>query len=420
MRRALLLLVLLVLAAPFALVGTVFLALEDRPLVARPAVLGPAQVERVKRILDDNDPRRLKPGTQRTVSVSQQDLDLLANYFASRYARGGARIALQPGVATVAATAELPANPAGRFLNLRASVRDAGELPPRLADTRIGRLPIPDWLANALLERGWAKLRENADARAVADAVKRVGFAADRLDVTYEWRTDLPDRVRTVLLPGAEQARLRPYQERLAELTRGGDRAAPMWFVELINALLQLAAERGADADAAAENRAALFVLAVYLSGKGLAAAVPAAADWPRPTSRKVTLGGRVDFAQHFAISAALAAGAGGPFADAVGIYKEVDDSRRGSGFSFADIAADRAGARFGEAATASAGSARRLQALARAGLREPDVMVAAGDLPESMSEAEFKRRFGGIDGPAYSRMIGEIDARVAALPVHR
>jgi len=418
MRRALLLLTLFVLALPFALVGAVLLALEDRPLVARPPVLGPAQVERVKRILDDNDPRRLKPGVQRTVSLSQQDLDLLANYFAGRYARGGARIALRPGVATVAATAELPANPGGRFLNLRASLRDTGT-PPRLEDVHVGGLPAPDWLANAVLERGWAKLEENADARAVANAVKKIAFAEGRLDVTYEWRTDLPDRVRTVLLPGAEQARLRPYQERLAELTRG-DRAAPMSLVELVSPLLQLAAERGADADAAAENRAAIFVLAVYASGKGLAAAVPAAADWPRPTARKVTLGARVDFAQHFAISAALAAGAGGPFADAVGIYKEVDDSRRGSGFSFADIAADRAGARFGEAATASAASARKLQTLARAGLREPDVMVAAADLPESMPEAEFKRRFGGVDGPAYGRMIGEIDARVAALPAYR
>ena len=419
MRRALLLLTLFVLALPFALVGAVLFALEDQPLVARPPVLGPAQVERAKRILDDNDPRRLKPGVQRTVSLSQEDLDLLANYFAGRYARGGARIALRPGVATVAATAELAANPAGRFLNLRASLHDTGDLPPRLQDARVGRLPVPDWLANALLERGWAKLQESADARAVADAVKKIGFAEGRLDVTYEWRSDLPDRVRTVLLPSAEQVRLRPYQERLAELTRG-DRAAPMLLVELVSSLLQLAAERGADADAAAENRAAIFVLAVYASGKGLAAAVPAAVDWPRPAARKVTLGGRVDFAQHFAISAALAAGAGGPFADAVGIYKEVDDSRRGSGFSFADIAADRAGARFGEAATTSAGSARKLQALARAGLREPDVMVAAADLPESMPEAEFKRRFGGIDGPAYSRMIGEIDARVAALPAYR
>jgi hypothetical protein len=36
------------------------------------------------------------------------------------------------------------------------------------------------------------------------------------------------------------------------------------------------------------------------------------------------------------------------------------------------------------------------------------------------MSEAEFKRRFGGVDAPAYQRMMREIDARIAALPVHR
>ncbi len=116
----------------------------------------------------------------------------------------------------------------------------------------------------------------------------------------------------------------------------------------------------------------------------------------------------------------ALAAGAGGPFADAVGVYKEVDDSRRGSGFSFADLDADRDGTRFGEAATASAASARRVQALARTGLRESDVMVAARDLPEAMPEAEFKRRFGGVDAPAYARMIAEIDGRIAALPAYR
>lgn len=418
MRRTLLLLTLLVLALPFALAGAVFLALEDRPLVARPAALGPAQIERAKRILDDNDPRRLKPGAQRTVSLSQQDLDLLANYFAGRYARGGAQIALRPGVATVAATAELPANPAGRFLNVRTTLRDTGTL-PRLEGVTVGRLPLPDWLANAFLDRAWTKLRENEDVRAAAGAVKKVGIAEGRLDVTFEWSADLPDRLRTALLPRAEQERLRPYQERLAELTRGGDRAAALSLADLASDLLRLAGERGGD-DAAAENRAALFVLAVYASGKGLASAVPAASDWPRPATRKLTLGGRVDFAQHFAISAALAAGAGGPFADAVGVYKEIDDSRRGSGFSFADIAADRAGTRFGEMATASAASARKLQALARAGLREADVMVAARDLPESMPEAEFKRRFGGVDAPAYARMIAEIDGRIAALPAYR
>ena len=217
MRRALLLLFLLILAAPLAVVAALVLALEDRPLVARPAALGAAQIERVKRILDDNDPRPLKAGVQRTVSLPQEDVDLLANYFASRHARGGARVALQPGVATIATSAELPANPVGRFMNVRASLRDAGALPPRLEDVTIGRLPVPAFLANAALDHAWAKLLGNDDARAIAAAVRRIAFAAGRIDATFVWRAGLPDRVRTALLPRAEQEdrRLAPGQRLL-------------------------------------------------------------------------------------------------------------------------------------------------------------------------------------------------------------
>jgi hypothetical protein len=40
--------------------------------------------------------------------------------------------------------------------------------------------------------------------------------------------------------------------------------------------------------------------------------------------------------------------------------------------------------------------------------------------LPEFMPEAEFKRRFGGIDAPAYKRMMDDIERRIAALPLYR
>jgi uncharacterized protein YfiM (DUF2279 family) len=135
---------------------------------------------------------------------------------------------------------------------------------------------------------------------------------------------------------------------------------------------------------------------------------------------RKVTLNGRTDSPQHFTISAALAAHAGSPLADAIGLYKEVDDSRRGSGFSFNDLAADRAGTRFGELATRSPASARQLQQRAASGLREPDFMPHAADLPEYMPEAEFKRRFGGVGAPAYQGVMDDIERRVAACPLYR
>ena len=151
-----------------------------------------------------------------------------------------------------------------------------------------------------------------------------------------------------------------------------------------------------------------------------IAALVPEAKTWPQAAPRPVTLSGRDDFPKHFLVSAALAANAGKSLADAVGLYKEIQDARGGSGFSFNDIAADGAGTRFGELATGSADAARKLQQRVATGLSEADVMPASADLPEFMPEAEFVQRFGGVGGPEYSRMMTEIDARIDALPINR
>jgi hypothetical protein len=146
-----------------------------------------------------------------------------------------------------------------------------------------------------------------------------------------------------------------------------------------------------------------------------LAQLVPESRGWPQPASRAVTLDRRSDLAKHFVVSAALAAHAGQPLADAIGVYKEVEDSRSRSGFSFRDIAADRAGSRFGELAAGSEASAKRLQAVTSEGSQESTFMPYTADLPESMPEAELARRFGGVGGREYERMMREIDRRVAA-----
>ena len=207
-------------------------------------------------------------------------------------------------------------------------------------------------------------------------------------------------------------------QERLA-LINSSPKTRNVPLAELSAALFELATFRSQQFSAAGENRAALVVLAFYVNGNSLGRLLPAANSWPRPTEQVVTLNGRDDFAKHFIVSAALAANAGSPLADAVGVYKEIADSRGGSGFSFNDIAADRAGTRFGEYAARSA-SARRLQQKLAAGLSENDLMPDTADLPEYMQEAEFKRVFGGFDGPEYKLMMAEIERRIAALPLYR
>jgi hypothetical protein len=46
--------------------------------------------------------------------------------------------------------------------------------------------------------------------------------------------------------------------------------------------------------------------------------------------------------------------------------------------------------------------------------------MPATADLPEFMPEREFQRRFGGIDAPAYKKMMTDIEGRIASLSFYR
>lgn len=419
MRWLLRLFLAVLLLAPVALVAAVWLALESRPAVVNELAFTPAHIERAKRLLDRNDPRRMPAGVLRTVMVAQEDLELTANYLASRYARGAARVALQEGAATVRATFELPANPLGRFVNVDAAFREGSKL-PTVDHLRIGKLRLPAFVCNWLLRRGLGQLEGSTQYGAAADVIKKVSATPGMLQVAFEWSDAAASQIKSALVPPEEQARWQAYQSRLVALTAQPGAAATLTLDQLLVPMLALARERSAQGGATQENRSMLVVLAFYVNGKGLAALVPAARTWPAPRRRTVTLAGRTDFPQHFTISAALAASAGSPLSDAVGLYKEVDDSRRGSGFSFNDIAADRAGTRFGELATSRATDIERLYRAATGGLREADLVPDVRDLPEFMTEAEFKRRFGGVGQPPYVKMLAEIERRIASLPLYR
>jgi hypothetical protein len=406
---------------PAALVGIAVLALQDAPVVTRPATLTHQEIERARRIVERHDPRRMPTKVERTVTIAAADLDTALNYLASRYGRGqgAAKVVLHPGAVSVWGSVAVPGGPLGQWLNVEASIHETGAL-PRIESLRIGRVPVPDMVSGWLFGRVVEYFNGTDAGAAAADVIRGATVTESALTVIYQWSDDTSQRLGRLLVDPQEEERLRAYQQRLREVTSSPALARQVSLSELLVPLLRHASERSRAGDPVVENRAALLVLAFYVNGKGLGAIVPAARTWPRPVARKVTLSGREDFTLHFMVSAVLAAGAGGPLSDAVGVYKEVDDARRGSGFSFTDIAADRAGTRFGERATRSGQSARDLQARVVEGLVEADIMPRAVDLPEMMPEAEFKRRFGGTEGAAYRDMMREIERRLAALPLYR
>ena len=415
MRFLLRALMLLLVALPIAAIALLMVSLQNRPLVSGVAQLTPDDIERAKRVVKTQDPRSAAGSERRTVSIDEEDLALAVNYLVNHFGRGAARVALRPGVATLQASLEVPTNPMGRYLNIDAAFSETRAV-PRFDHLKIGGLPVPGFIADHLLREGLQRLTGMDAEPVVTHVVQSARFGDGRLTVTYQWSDEVAALARSVLVPPEDQDRLRAYQERLADVVSGTPQSLSL--ASLMPPLFQLALERGAGGDQVRENRAAIVVLGLYAIGKPLDRFVTAAARWRKPAGRSLTLAGRDDFPKHFLVSAAIAAEAGSPLADAVGVYKEVEDSRGGSGFSFNDIGANRAGTRFGEVASQSPRRARELAKALASGVDESDFMPDVSDLSEFMAEAEFKRRFGGVDSPDYEKMIATIDERINALPL--
>jgi hypothetical protein len=126
------------------------------------------------------------------------------------------------------------------------------------------------------------------------------------------------------------------------------------------------------------------------------------------------TIRGRGDFVQHFCVSAALAVVENSFLSDAGGLIKEeLDALTMGSGFSFADLAADRAGARFGEMATDSEASALAIQARLKDGYKVDDFFPAVTNLVENLTVEQFRRDYGGVGSARYREVLADIDARL-------
>lgn len=401
--------------AVIAALTALALALEPVARVAPHDDVTPADIERAVALARQHDPRLAIPGWPRSVPLAQRDVDLLVAHAAQRFAGARTRVQLLAGRANVEAS--VPA-PLGRWWNVRLGLRQAPAGLPAVEHWRVGSLPLPAALAPPLLREVARRHGLPVDALLAVGLVDRVTLAPGVLQVDYRLGIETAARLRAALLTPAEVERLRAYAARLAATSAAGPEAQGS-LAPLLRAGFALAAERSAAGfDPVDENRAALTALALHASRLPLGLVLPAAREGPQAPRRVVTLRQRPDFALHFLVSALIAVQARTPLADAAGLWKELADAKPGgSGFSFADLLADRAGTRFGELAL---NDALRLQRRIAAGTTDAELMPEASGLPEFMPEPVFVERFGGVGSERYHAVTATIEARIAALPLYR
>ena len=228
-----------------------------------------------------------------------------------------------------------------------------------------------------------------------------------------------------VWLAGPSSALSRATEIRLRRLV-AADSALPAGdarFGLLMQAAFAPLSNRAAQASAIDDNRAAILALGIAVGDARLARMVGLEHDTALvrqavAVGTGATLRGREDWSKHYTVSAALAVLEHPFIGDAAGLMKEqLDALTQDSGFSFGDIAADRAGVRFATAATQSDAAAQATQVRLRRSFAMADFFPPAADLPDSLSVEEFRRDYGSVGSPRYRHLTAAIEARLDSCP---
>jgi hypothetical protein len=411
--------------------GLAVLALDTEPALGEPAPPSSAEKRRLVERFRGKDPRKIPPGETCTLRLSGPELDRLAAWAArSVTPRVRTAVSLAPGGFEATAALRLPRT--SRWLNLRAAACasiEQGRLAAADPQLRVGQLAVPGWLLRPATGFLVAGLQGDRDLRRVLPAVESLALAADAATLRYG-RVDMPPGLVARLVWGEEASQVArdavddQVDQLLAALAGAPEGDAR--FGRALEAAFASARERGALSGAAAEeNRSAILALGIVLGHPRLAQALGERLDDERRARAlrlrtNTTLRGRHDWVRHFSVSAALTVLSAASPSDAAGLLKEELDADGGSGFSFADLLADRAGTTFAEVATRDDAAAQGMQQRLASGFRVDDFFPAAADLPEGIQDAELQSRYGGVGGALYSQTTAEIERRLSLCAAYR
>ncbi|OYV23327.1 MAG: hypothetical protein CG442_309 [Methylococcaceae bacterium NSO1] len=397
----------------------VFFGVSNKPDIAVGWTLTREDIARAKKILHEGS--KTKPDEIGTIELTQPDLNLAANYLLNRYSESAAKIELKNNALRFIVTMTLPNNKLGQYLNIsfRLGNDNDSEL-PSLTKFKAGKLLLPAKFAAFVIDNIIRYTSLNEYFILATHPIKTVKIDQQKISITYYSSLETLIQARNFLTQSGDNPKLDIYQQKLFEITASHDPEWRLSLADLLKPLFELAYQRSTLENAIEENKIAIMAINDYVNKKETRKFLSSSASKPITEKRySAFLYKRIDLAQHFIGSAAITASLNGQVAKVAGEEKELSDAKGGSGFSFIDLAADKAGTRFGEMATSSPESARKIQK-AMSGIKDySDFMPDPRDLPEHMDETEFKQRFQSVDSPAYQEISKQIDARITATPIY-
>jgi hypothetical protein len=414
--------VLLVIVA--GLGALVYFSLESSPLPFEPTQVTSGEKRRVYRLFEGKNPQTLPEGKIEELSLAARDLNVLLAWGLSLgHPSRKARVELMEDYATLSLSARLPGE--SRYLNLAVGLEGGvqnGRLQLGAKQLSVGRLDTPSWLLRLVSPVVTHAVAADRRVNPLLSPIRSLVMEPEGVRVAYG-RTELPRGFVADLFQGegtgtedlpVVRAHVRHLLDVAGTLPQGDER-----FGAAVVSAFDYASARSKNGPAIQENRGAVLALGILLGHWRVQNLVGPVLDDGRlklatRAFKGVKLRDRRDWSQHFFVSASLTLLARQSVSDAAGLFKEELDADGGSGFSFGDLLADRAGTTFALAATRDEASARAFQDRLDRGFQVDDFFPPAADLPEGLTDAEFRARYGGVGGEEYKRLLDEIERRVS------
>jgi hypothetical protein len=414
------------------IVGTLVLV-DDHPVVQQVDKPTTQSLKLAKQTLKQINHALKTSGGHKQITLKQHQLTAIFALVSDIFNNISARQNSAGNSLMISASIRLPDNPFGGYININSMILD-DYADTELGRTAIGKLSISNQQAIALLT-SIVKWRAGDEFKQPSgDWVEDISVKQGDLFVRFNpalntegLLVNLKSKGRETLdvfVPTERFASVQVYYDYLVSSTRlVRDSKISVSQFEYIKLVLEKARQRSDFSNAQDENISALLALGLFVGDSDLQRAINGITrvDHLVGYRNKVVLANRHDLNLHFIYSAILTILSNQGITVSIGEIKEVSDSGAGgSGFSFVDLAADRAGVKFAEFATGSLETARILQQNIQQIQTESGVFPGIDVLQEGLTEAQFKQAYQDRASAEYKAVIAEIDRRIAGLEVYR
>ena len=400
-------------------------SIDEHAIVNQHAKLNSEELKRVKAFIKQNNPSKILSGETTNSQINQQDLNLAAHYLFQNAPgvlekRITPRVELYKNRATIQMSIKLPKNPAGNFINIAFKIINVDEKTLRFKSVSVGSLEIPDLIAQPMAEYLHNYLKSNiTEYNLLSQSLQKIHLGERNLTVSYVLDRKTVNRLKTGL-----SSRIISDELKRALIAQSNNLSKVSYKLgsrptlnEIMRPMFKLAESRSLLNNPVIENKAVFITLGAYALDKNISKLFDDK-DQQSIKTKRIYLKNRFDLSKHLLVSAAITSLVDSGLAESIGLEKEVNDSKGGSGFSFSDLAADHAGIKLAEYSLTGEQQARKVQTQLATVKFESDYMPSIKNLPDGLTKQEFDNKY--ANKPAYTSLETLIKVRINGLIIYK